>query len=114
MDSVRQRVLTSADIFFDTLNAIPDTFTYPKERERGLMHKSEFMDTREETLFINIPGALRAIKEIGFAADYPDRLYASLQAHPAFIRSGVSHRFRGASEQSLKAMTFDCKRLDRQ
>jgi hypothetical protein len=112
MDSVRQRVLTSADIFFDTLNTMPGTFHSSDEREEGLMHTSEFMDIRDAELFINIPGALKAIKEAGFAADYPDRLQASLQAHPAFIRSGVNHRFRGAPERPLKAMVFDCKQLN--
>jgi hypothetical protein len=69
------------------------------------------MDIRDTEIFINIPGALKAIKEAGFTADYPDRLQASLQAHLAFIRSGVNHRFRGAPERPLKAMVFDCRRL---
>ncbi|MBU1986906.1 MAG: toprim domain-containing protein [Proteobacteria bacterium] len=112
MDSVRQRILTSADNFFDTINTIPESFLCLKEREGTTMHKNEFMDMRGAELFINIPGALKAIKEAGFTTDYPDRLQASLQAHPAFIKASVNHRFRGAPDRPLKAMIFDCKRMD--
>jgi hypothetical protein len=112
MDLVRQRVLTSADIFFDTINTIPDSFPCLKEREGTVVYKNAFLDIRDTELFINIPGALKAIKEAGFATDYPDRLQVSLQAHPAFLRASVNHRFRGAPERPLKAMVFDCRRLD--
>ncbi len=112
MESARQRLLTPADNFFDTINTIPESFPCIKEREGETMHKNEFMDMRGLELFINIPGALKAIKEAGFTIDYPERLQASLQAHPAFIKASVNHRFRGAPDRPLKAMVFDCKRID--
>ncbi len=112
MESARQRILTPADNFFETINTMPESFLCLKEREGMTMYKNEFMDMRGAELFVNIPGALKAIKEAGFTADYPDRIQASLQAHPAFIKASVNHRFRGAPDRPLKAMIFDCKRME--
>ncbi|MCK5507408.1 MAG: toprim domain-containing protein [Desulfobacterales bacterium] len=112
MESCKQRTQTPADFFFDALNELPDTIKGSGEHGEYTSPKSAFCEIIENNLFINRTRAEQAIRATGMILDYPERLGSSLQIHPAFLRSGVNHRFTGIKDKPVKAMVFDIMRMN--
>ena len=110
--SCRQRTLTPADFFFDALNEISDKTT----DELGVTHenKSCFFEIKGKHLYINRTRAEKAIRQAGLTLDWPEKLGASLQEHPAFLQGGKNHRFQGEKDKPVKAMIFDISRMEDQ
>jgi hypothetical protein len=105
-----QRTLTPADFFFDKLNELPETI---QDKEGDLYGaKSSFWEIKNDHIYVNLPQAEKAIRAAGMTLDYPERLAASLQEHPAFIKGSVVNRFPGGKGGTVRAMVFDIKRLN--
>lgn len=110
--SCRQRTLTPADFFFDALNEIPEKITDDLGITRE--NKSRFIEIKGRYLYINRTRAEKAIRDNGLSLDWPEKLGASLQEHPAFIEAGKNYRFPGEKDKPVKAMIFDIARLEDQ
>jgi hypothetical protein len=112
MKSCQQRTQVAADYFFDALDELPDQITGTKDIDDYSCPKNAFYEIRDGELFLHKVKAEKAIRAAGMIIDYPERLGASLQAHPAFERSGVQHRFKGEKNQNVRAMVFNIKKLN--
>jgi len=110
MIAVQQRLETPADHFFNILQDMPDEIEGKGEYEGSTLYKKAFWEIKDDKLLLNRAGAEKAIREAGYFLDYPERLGASLQEHPAHIKSSVPHRFAG-SKTAVRAHEFDLARL---
>ena len=111
VDSCQSRQYSVADYFFDALKVLPPEITGVGEDHRFIQVKDPFLHIKEGKLFVSRPGAERALRDNGMVLDYPEKLGASLQEHPAFLEAGKNHRFPGRDKGPIKAMVFDLERL---
>lgn len=106
--SCQVRELTPADHFFDALDGLPDHVT----GLNGVAFsepKNKFCLIKDGAFIFNRPMAEEAIRAAGLTLDFPERLGAALQDHPAFIRANKSVRF--GDGKNRKAFVFDIKKL---
>ncbi len=111
MVSCQQRTLTAADYFFDALNELPEEIKGVEDLDY-LENKNTFFEIRDNHIYLNRPGAEKAIRAAGMILDYPERIGASLQQHPAFVKGMVSHRFPGNRNKVIRALVFDIRRMN--
>jgi hypothetical protein len=53
------------------------------------------IDFQDDEIFINLPGAIRAMQKAGYPINFQvKQLQAELKDHPAYKANSVNHRFR--------------------
>ena len=110
MASCKERHMSSADFFFNTINELPELIPDPVGSPLSI--KNRFMEFHDGKMFLNRPAAEKACRAAGLILDYPERLGDSLQQHPAFLRGNVPHRFSANKEKVVKVMVFDLARME--
>jgi hypothetical protein len=103
-----------AQYFFEVVLSLDDEL-----KENALA-----IDIQDDQIFVNLPGAIRAMQKAGFPINFQvKQLQAELKDHPAFIKSNISHRFgfpyydresdnHFTEEKISKAWVFDASKLD--
>jgi len=108
MIACRKRTLTPADHFFDALDQLPEQVTGLGGTDFS-EQKNTFCLIKDGKFCCNRPKAEEAIRAAGITLDYPDRLGASLQEHPAFLEANKSVRF--GDGENRKAWVFDIEKI---